>query len=559
MQNLISPYGGTLSNLVDPAHADHLKRESVGFPSIDLNQRQLCDVELLLNGGYSPLRGFMGRGDYERVLEGMHLADGTFWPMPVMLDVDATTAASLTPGSPVALRDPEGFMLAVLTVDDVWEADKPREAEALYGTSDAVHPGVDGLMRNVRTHYLGGTLEGVALPVHHDYPSLWFAPEGLRGHFARCGWRKIAVFQTSRVLHRAEHEFAMRAAADHGASLLICPAVGMARSDTLDYHNQMRCYQAIMQHYPVATTALALLPLATRMAGARGALMNAIIYRNHGCTHLIIDEQEADADGVRALFSAHHKAMGVEPVVMPPRVYVEDRAQYMPVAEVPRGARTLAFSGVELQRRLEEGLEIPAWFSYPEVIDELRKSHPPRSRRGFTIFFTGLSGAGKSTIARALLIKLLEMGGRDVTLLDGDLVRKHLSSELGFSREHRDINVRRIGYVASEITRHGGIAVCAPIAPYAATRRAVREMIEPLGGFFEVHVSTALEVCEGRDRKGLYAKARAGLVKEFTGISDPYETPENPEVSIDAAACGVDEAVQQIILRLERDGFLRQA
>lgn len=557
MQNLIPPYGGTLSNLIDPAHADHLKCESVAFPSIDLNQRQLCDVELLLNGGYSPLQGFMGRSDHERVLADMRLADGTFWPLPVTLDVDAKTAAALTPGCHVALRDLEGFMLAVLTVSDIWEADKPREAEALYGTSDPAHPGVDGLMRSVQTHYVGGKLEGVALPVHHDYSALWFAPSILRSHFARRGWRKIAVFPVSRVLHRAEHEFAMRAAADHGASLLICPMAGMARSDTLDYHNKMRCHQVIMRHYPAATTTLALLPLATRMAGAREALMNAIIYRNHGCTHFIVDEQDADADEVRALFAGYQKAVGVELAVMPRRAYVEDLAQYMPVAEVPPGARTLEFSGAELRRRLEKGLEVPAWFSYPEVIDELRKSHPPRSERGFTVFFTGLSGAGKSTIARALLIKLLEMGGRDVTLLDGDLVRKHLSSELGFSKEHRDLNVRRIGYVASEITRHGGIAVCAPIAPYAATRRAVREMIEPLGGFFEVHVSTPLEVCEGRDRKGLYAKARAGLVKEFTGISDPYEAPENPEVSIDTSGCGVDEAVQQIILRLECDGYLR--
>lgn len=541
-----------LTNLmVDPEQAEELKRASVEFPSIDLDHRQTCDLELLLNGGYAPLRGFMGRADYDSVLQDMHLANGAFWPMPIMLDVDAKTAASLSPGARVALRDVEGFMLAVLTVGDIWEADRPAETRA----------NVTGLTQPARTHYLGGGLQGLAQPVRHDYASLWMTPQLLRDFFMRHGWQRVAAFKTQRALHRAEHDFTQRIAAEHQASLLVSPIMSTIRSDTLDYHNQMRCYQAVMPHYPVSTTTLALLPLTLRGAGVREFLWHAMVYRNHGCTHLIIDQRDlpdgTDLHELKSCFTALQKEIGVELIVMPPLVYVEDRAQHMPKDKVPEGARVIDFSGVELQRRFTEGLEIPSWFSYAGVLQALRQAQPARSQRGFTIFFTGLSGAGKSTIAKALMIKLLEMGGRNVTLLDGDVVRKHLSSELGFSKEHRDINVRRIGYVASEITKHGGIAICAPIAPYTAMRRAVREMIEPLGGFFETYICTSIEVCEGRDRKGLYAKARAGLVKEFTGISDPYEVPEHPEVMLDTSVLSVDEAVQQILLRLECDGYIQ--
>ena len=206
--------------------------------------------------------------------------------------------------------------------------------------------------------------------------------------------------------------------------------------------------------------------------------------------------------------------------------------------------------------RDREGRDIPSWFTYPEVAAELRTSYPPRSHQGFTVLFTGLSGAGKSTIASILLTKLLEEGGRPVTLLDGDLVRKNLSSELGFSKEHRDINIRRIGWVASEITRNGGIAICAPIAPYEAIRQEVRSLVEPLGGFILVHLSTPLDVCESRDRKGLYAKARSGLLKEFTGVSDPYEVPERAEVRIDTSRLSAEAAADLVLLHLRAEGYL---
>jgi sulfate adenylyltransferase len=345
--------------------------------------------------------------------------------------------------------------------------------------------------------------------------------------------------------------------------------VGLTKPGDVDHFTRVRCYEKVLRQYPEQTTALSLLPLAMRMAGPREALWHAIIRRNYGCTHLIVGRDHAgpgnDSSGrpfygaydAQELFAQHQEELGVTMVPFRNLVYSQGRAQYVPEDEVEAGEQVLNLSGTELRRRLQQGLEIPDWFTFPEVAEELRRTHPPRHKQGFTVFFTGLSGSGKSTIANALVVKLLELGGRPVTLLDGDVVRKHLSSELGFSREHRDLNIQRIGYVASEITKNGGIAVCAPIAPYARTRARVREMIEPLGGFIEVHVATPLEVCEARDRKGLYAKARAGILKEFTGISDPYEAPEDPELRIDTAELTPDLAAHRILVKLESLGFIK--
>jgi len=568
MDNLITPYGGKLVNLmVEAQQAGVLQQEALQLPSIDLNQKQLADLELLLNGGYSPLSGYMNRATHESVINDMRLADGTFWPLPIVLDLPQQQAAALQAGQRVALRDPEGLMLALLTIEDVWEADKQWEAEALFGTTDSAHPGVYRLLQS-GTHYIGGRLEGVALPLHHDHLALRLSPEELRRSLSRRGWRRVIAFQAHRPLHRAQYEFTLRCARGYEANLLLHPIAGGDPAQNAELFTRVRTYQAVLPRYPAATTTMALLPYAPRMAAGREMLLRAIIQRNYGCTHLILGGEHDEADGTRRGIDIFNhevfrwlgqevKKVGVELIPFPRMTYVEDRAQYAPQEEVAQGARTLNLSGAELQRRLAEGLDIPEWYSYPEVIAELRKTYPPRDKQGFTVFFTGLSGSGKSTLARVLMIKLLEMGGRQVTLLDGDLVRKHLSSELGFSKEHRDINIRRIGYVASEITKNRGIAICAPIAPYHVTRRDVRAMIEPLGGFIEIHVATPLAVCEGRDRKGLYAKARAGIVKEFTGISDPYEIPENPELTIDTSNISVDEAVQQILLKLEHEGYLR--
>jgi len=568
--HLIAPHGGELVNLiVDPARAAELKSHSKGWPSWDLNPRQICDVELLLSGGFSPLRGFMNRADYESVCQNMCLPDGLIWPMPITLDVTEEFAKNLKPGSStVALRDAEGVMLAVLSVEDVWQPDRAAEAKSVFGSTSKAHPGADYTMNKANPWYLGGKLEGIQVPSHYDFRSLRLTPAELRAEFSRLGWRRVVAFQTRNPMHRAHQELTFRAARQVEANLLIHPSVGMTKPGDVDYFTRVRCYELLLPKYPHGTVKLSMLPLAMRMGGPREAIWHGIIRKNHGCTHFIVGRDHAgpgkDTDGkpfygpydAQQLFKKHESDIGVTMVPFNMMVYMEDQDKYVPDNEVPKDSRVLNISGTELRERLNGGRDIPGWFTYPEVVQELRRSYPPRHKQGVTIFFTGLSGSGKSTIANVLLTKFLEMGGRPVTILDGDIVRKHLSSELGFSKEHRDINIRRIGFVASEITKNGGIAICAPIAPYETVRKQVRDMIEPVGGFVLVHVATPLETCEQRDRKGLYAKARAGIVKEFTGISDPYETPQNAEVVINTAELSPEEAAQEIILHLERQGYI---
>ena len=567
--HLVPPYGGALvDGVVDDERASELRKASTYWPSCDLTPRHLCDLELLLSGAFSPLRGFLGSADLASVCADMRLSDGTLWPMPVTLDVPDELATQVGPGTSVALRDPEGVMLAALHVEEVYRPDRRAEAQGVFGTTDPAHPGVAHLLERTHPSYLAGTLEGIQLPAHHDYPALRYTPAELRAEFTRRGWRRVVAFQTRNPLHRAHYELTLRAAKDVEASLLIHPVVGMTKPGDVDHYTRVRCYQAIMDGYAHNTAMLSLLPLAMRMGGPREAVWHAIIRRNHGVTHLIVGRDHAgpgaDAQGrpfygpydAQDLVRQHEVELGVTMVPFRQMVYVEDLDGYLPEDEVPQGTRTLKISGTEQRRRLNEGRDLPRWFTPPAVAAELRRSYPPRVRQGFTVFFTGLSGSGKSTIANVLLVKLLELGGRPVTLLDGDIVRRHLSSELGFSKEHRDINIRRIGFVASEITKNGGIAICAPIAPYDTTRKDVRAMVEPGGGFLLVHVSTSLEVCETRDRKGLYAKARAGALPEFTGISDPYEAPGDADVTIDTTQLTPEEAAQQIILHLESEGYV---
>lgn len=567
--HLNPPHGGQLVNLLaTPERVFELQSASRDWPSWDLTPRQLCDLELLMTGGFSPLRGFMSRADYESTCSKMRLADGTLWPIPITLDVPEEFARTIGPGSVVALRDAEGVMLAALHVDEVWKPDREAEAKMVFGTTSLVHPGVSSLLKQSHPWYVGGHLEGIRLPSHYDFRALRLTPAELRAEFVRLGWRKIVAFQTRNPMHRAHQELTFRAAKQVGANLLIHPSVGMTKPGDVEYYVRVRCYQALLSRYPQGTVKLSMLPLAMRMGGPREAVWHAIIRKNHGCSHLIVGRDHAgpgnDANGkpfygpyeAQELLRKHEQELGVTMVPFQMMVYLEDQGVYVPEDEVRNGARTLNISGTELRHRLAEGREIPAWFTFPDVAKELQRSYPPRHRQGFTVFFTGLSGSGKSTIANILRVKFLEMGGRPVTLLDGDVVRKHLSSELGFSKEHRDLNIHRIGYVASEITKNGGIAICAPIAPYDSVRQDVRSMIEPLGGFVLVHLSTPLDVCEGRDRKGLYAKARAGLVQNFTGVSDPYEVPKNAEVAIDTSAMTPEEAAQEIFLHLERQGYI---
>jgi sulfate adenylyltransferase len=567
--HLIAPHGGKLMNLfASPERAAELQSSSKQWRSWDLTGRQLCDLELLLNGGFSPLSGFMTRQDYEAVCHNTRLADGSIWPMPITLDVSEEFARSVREGEHVALRDPEGVLLAALHIQEIWRPDREAEAAAVFNTTNTDHPGVAYLLLHANPWYLGGRLEGIHLPLHYDFRALRLTPFELRAEFTRLGWKRVVAFQTRNPMHRAHQELTLRAAKRVEANLLIHPSVGMTKPGDVEYYVRVRCYQALIPKYPKDTVTLALLPLAMRMGGPREALWHAVIRKNYGCTHFIVGRDHAgpgsDKNGkpfygpydAQELLRAYQQELGVTMVPFQMLVYLQDQETYVPEGEVPKGARALNISGTELRKRLIEGRELPAWFTFPEVARELQKAYLPRHRQGFTVFFTGLSGSGKSTIANVLRVKFLEMGGRPVTLLDGDIVRKHLSSELGFSKEHRDLNIRRIGFVASEITKNGGIALCAPIAPYDRIRKDVRSMIQPYGGFVLVHISTPLEVCEGRDRKGLYAKARAGLVKQFTGISDPYEPPEDAAVVIDTSDLTPEEAAQEIFLHLEREGYI---
>ena len=546
-----------------------LKTEAARLPSLDLTPRQICDLELLMNGGFNPLKGFLSQADYDAVLVSMRTADGALWPIPVTLDVSEEFAAKVEPGQDIALRDQEGVILATMTVTDKWVPNKSREAELVFGADDKAHPAVNYLHHKAGKVYLGGPVTGIQQPVHYDFKSRRDTPNELRAYFRKMGWTRIVAFQTRNPLHRAHQELTFRAAREAQANLLIHPVVGMTKPGDVDHFTRVRCYEAVLDKYPSSTTHLSLLNLAMRMGGPREALWHAIIRKNHGLTHFIVGRDHAgpgknsqgkdfyDPYAAQELVRAHEAEVGIEMVDFKQMVYVREKAQYYPVDEVPEGSTVLDISGTELRRRLREGLEIPDWFSFPEVVTELRRTSPPRAQQGFTVFFTGFSGSGKSTIANALMVKLMEMGGRPVTLLDGDVVRKHLSSELGFSKEHRDINIKRIGYVASEITKNGGIAICAPIAPYAATRREVREMIEQYGAFIEVHVATSIDECERRDRKGLYRLAREGKIKEFTGISDPYDVPEDPELRVETENVDVDNCAHQVILKLESLGLIR--
>ena len=548
---------------------NELKKESNHYPNWQLTDRQICDLELILNGGFSPLTDFMNRNDYKSVLKDMRLADGSLWPMPITLDVSEEFSEKIKAEEKITLRDKEGFALAVLTVSDIWTPDLEKEAQSVYATTDTTHPAVNYLMNIGNKVYVGGRLESISMPHHYDYQNDRHTPQELRDLFKEKGWTKVVAFQTRNPLHRAHVEMTMRASEDLGANLLVHPVVGMTKPGDVDHYTRARCYKHVMEKYPKNLAMMSLLPLAMRMGGPREALWHALIRKNYGCTHIVVGRDHAgpgnDKDGnpfygpydAQELLLKHQDEIGIEMVPFQFMVYLPNEDRYEAIDEIEKGTEFQTISGTELRQLLDEGKGIPEWYSYKEVAQELELSRPPLTDRGLTIFFTGLSGSGKSTLANGLLVKLLEEGSRPVTLLDGDIVRTHLSSELGFSKEHRSLNVQRIGYVASEITKNGGIAICAPIAPYESDRRVNRDLISKLGGFIEIYVNTSLEKCEERDVKGLYELARKGVIKEFTGISDPYEAPKAPEIVVDSSSTPPEELVDQIFKQIKESGYIK--
>jgi len=534
------------------------KKDASKYKSWVLRDRQICDLEMILNGGFYPLNGFLNKENYENVLIDMRLSDGSVWPMPITLDVNSKFSKSISIGENITLKDKEGFSIAVLEVENKWEPDLYKEAELIFGTKDVSHPGVDYLLNYSNNIYIGGKVELIDLPHHYDYKDLRLSPKNLKQKFKDLGWYNIVAFQTRNPLHKAHVEMTLKALEDLDANLLIHPVVGMTKAGDVDHYTRVRCYQHVLNKYPKNKAILSLIPLAMRMGGPREALWHALIRKNYGCTHLIVGRDHAgpglNKEGnpfygpydAQEMLQKFEEEIGIKMVPFKFLVYLPDENIYKPIDEIPSETNYKTVSGTQLRDYLDKGKDIPEWFTYKEVANELQKSQPPISKRGFTVFFTGLSGSGKSTLANGLLIKLLENGNKPVTLLDGDIVRTHLSSELGFSKEHRSLNVKRIGYVASEITKNGGIAICAPIAPYEKDRSYNRNLISKLGGYIEIHVSTSLEKCEERDVKGLYKLARKGVVKEFTGVSDPYEAPQNAELVIDSSDVDPEKLVEQI-------------
>ncbi len=550
---------------------EELAREATRLPSYQLNRRQLADLGLLLEGGARPLHGYLGQEDYAAVLESMRLAGGELWPIPICLDVPGEVARAAGKAGSLVLRDSEGFLLALMRVSDCWRPDKRAEALAVYGSDRAdSHPGVRDLLEETGPWYLGGAVEGIYRPRHHDFSSLRLSPDQVRRRFAARDWRRVMAFHSEGPLFLPQVAMSLEAARSVGAKIFLQGLVDLALPGDRWHYVKVRCWQEILKYYPGNQVELGLMTLAPRPAGPRAALWLALIAANFGCTHYLVAPDQADPfrrQAGREPFYPRGAALellqdlagetGVTPVEQEEMLYVEGRGRYLSRGALGAGERGKSLELEEVVRRLEFGEGLPAWFCPPEVSAELAYAYPPRHRQGFCILLTGLPAAGKSTLAKALVAKLMERRERPVTLLDGDIVRRYLSSELGFSAEHRHLNLLRIGFVASEITKNGGVAVCAPIAPYRRSRRQVREMISAEGGFVEVHVATPLEVCQRRDLKGNYAKARAGLIRGYTGVDDPYEVPENPELRLDTSRLNPEEAAREVMRYLAREGYLR--
>ncbi len=565
-ENLIQPYGGLLVDLiVPPEQREMLLAKAALLPSIQLHDRAVCDLELLATGAFSPLDRFMGQADYERVCGEMRLANGALFPVPILLTVGRDAPISLD--HEIALRDAKNDVLAIMRVEEIFEWSRDTFALDIVGTLDARHPLVAELPR-WGDLCISGALRVLRLPARYDFKPLRLTPAETRARLLAMGRCDVVAFQTRNPLHRAHEELTKRAAESANATLLLHPVVGMTKPGDVDHYTRVRAYKALIEkHYDGDRALLALLPLAMRMAGPREALWHAIIRRNYGANHFIVGRDHAgpgndsfgkpfyDPYGAQALVAQHAEEIGVKMLPFRELVYLESEARYEEETRVPVGAVVSRLSGTQVRDEyLNRGRALPSWFTRPEVAEVLSQSYPPRHKQGVCVWFTGLSGAGKSTTAEVLTALLMEHG-RQVTVLDGDVIRTHLSKGLGFSKEDRDANILRIGFVASEIVRHGGVAVCAAISPYRATRDAVRSMVGD-AAFCEVFVDTPLEVCEARDTKGMYAKARRGEVTGFTGIDDPYEPPHAPELTLETTGCSAEENAQIILRWLVDRGFV---
>jgi len=564
---LIPPYGGNLINLIACAEErDDLVRRANHLPSIQLFPRSLCDLELLATGAFSPLDRYMGQEDYRRVLEEMRLHSGYVFPIPVTLPVEPSAAVRLD--TAVALRSQKNEILAVMTIDEIYEWDRVEVSQKVFGTQDLRHPLVAEMHRWGRVN-VSGPLQVVQLPHHYDFQDLRLTPVQTRARLEPLGYQSVVAFQTRNPLHRVHEELTKRAAQEVDGVLFLHPVVGMTKPGDVDQYTRVRTYKTLTErHYDPDRILLSLLPLAMRLAGPREAVWHALIRRNYGANHLIVGRDHAspgvDSNGkpfygpydAQDLVASFSDELGVKMVPFRELVYLPEEDRYEEISKIPAQTRTATISGTQVREEyLNNGKPLPVWFTRPEVAAILSEAHPPRYRQGVCIWFTGLSGSGKSTTAEVLTVLLLEHG-RQVTVLDGDVVRTHLSKGLGFSREDRDTNIRRIGFVAAEIVRHGGSVLCAAVSPYRSTRDEVRTMVGK-DHFVEVFVDTPLEVCEQRDTKGMYAKARRGEIKDYTGIDDPYEEPIAPEVTLTTTDCPPEENALKIMRYLIEEGFLR--
>ena len=560
---MIKPHGKTLVSF--HLSADELSEYSElsnNISSLTLSLKQQCDLEMISNGAFSPLSTFNNQKDYEEILLNNRLSNGLVWPIPIVLDVPDQFLKSLDKNEYISLRNTEGFLLAILKVKEFWTPNKKEEANLVFKSNDPNHPGVDYLFNHTNNNYISGELVPIQENKYFDFTHLRKSPQEVRDFFRLNNWKDVIAFQTRNPMHRAHYELTKLAMDEHNSKLLIHPVIGMSKPGDIDHFTRVKCYQHIIKYYPENSVELSLINLAMRMAGPKEALWHAIIRKNYGCNRIIIGRDHAgpgvNAEGkpyyqpydAQELIAQYQEELEIKMVPFKEMVFAKNKKTYLPLDKIEQDDPIEKLSGTQFKELLQQRTEIPTWYSFPEVIHELRKRFPKLHNQGLTVFFTGLSGAGKSTLANAIMYKLMETEDRPITLLDGDIVRQHLSSELGFSKEDRDIHVKRIGYVASEITKHGGVAICAPIAPYSNTRKVVRNMIDEVGSFVEIHVATPLSVCEERDTKGLYKQARAGKILDFTGVSDPYEEPENPEITVDTSDITVEESSALILDKL---------